>query len=280
MPLVLIYYRLNSNNLDIVCEVALRRGSYLSHNEARSVAERIIGGYLPLYKSFIDVLLKAAYLFFKTVSSVDWDEVVGIVYSYIPHVISGEGVRPSDIVEDIRSYVVSHISREELEEFRYLWRKVLDSVDTICFDKDPHAESICYRFMDRVLRYTLSVLYPSHYESSTMFTVRNFREEVILCVIWCFGSISEGELVKTLYLLKEKGVDLGYLFINIGGKLVSTQVFDDIENLLSRGLLERDPQSGELKLTVFGQKALSQRKPTKKVRDIMKIVEDVAKQSS
>mgnify|MGYP000477529563 CR=1 FL=1 len=86
--------------------------------------------------------------------------------------------------------------------------------------------------------------------------------------------------MKTLYLLKEKGVDLGYLFINIGGKPVSTQVFDDIENLLSRGLLERDPKSGKLKLTVFGQKALSQRKPTKKVRNIMKIVGDVAKQSS
>ena len=109
---------------------------------------------------------------------------------------------------------------------------------------------------------------------------RNLREEAILRMVQYFGSISEKELVKTLYLLKEKGVDLGYLFINIGGKPVSTQVFDDIENLLSRGLLERDPQSGELKLTVFGLKALSQRKPTKKVRNIMKAVEDLAKHAS
>lgn len=277
VPLVLIYYRLNNDSLNMVCETALKKGFYLSHSEARSVAVRIVNDYLPRYKTFVDTLLKVGYLFFKIVSYVGWDEVVGIVYSYIPHIVSGEGARPSDVVEDIRAHIVSHASREELEKFRYAWRTVLDSVDTICFDNDPHVESICHRFMDRVLRYTLGVLYPSHYESSTMFTVKNLREEVILRVIQYFGSISEEDLVKTLYLLKEKGIDLGYLFISVGGKLVTTQVFDDVENLLSRELLERDIESNKLKLTVFGQKALSQRKPSKKVRNIMKAVEDIAK---
>ena len=178
VPLVLIYYRLNNDSLNLVCETALRGGFYLSYNEARSVAKRIIECYLPRYKTFIEAVLGAAHLLHEVISRVDWDEVVSILYSFIPHIVSGEGARPSDIVNDIRSYIASQMSREELGDFRYLWRKVLDSVDTICFDKDPHAESICHRFMDRVLRYTLSVLYPSHYESSTMFTVRNLREEV------------------------------------------------------------------------------------------------------
>ena len=277
VPLVLIYYMLNNNNLNLVCENALRGGFYLSYNEARSIAKRIIECYLPRYKTFIEAVLGAAHILHEVISRVDWVEVDGIVYSYIPHILSGEGVRPSDIVKDIRSYVVSHISRDELEEFRYLWRTVLDSVGAICSDDDgdPHIESICRRFMDRVVRYTLSVLYPSHYESLAMISARNLREEVILRMVHYFGSVSEDDLVRILHLLKKKGVDLGYLFISIGGKLVSPQVLDDIENLISRGLLERCAEGG-LKLTALGRRVLGQR-PSKKVRAIMKSVEDIAK---
>ena len=279
VPLVLVYYRLSNGDLERVCEAVLRKGHYLGSREARSVAERIVKEFLPIFKNFTDAVLRAARLHHEVVSRVDWDEVTGIIHSYIPYILSGEDVRPSDIVDDLRSYITRYISEGELEEFRLAWRGVLDSVESICsvdYDDNPHIESYCRRFMDRVVRYTLSVLYPSHYESLAMISARNLREEVILRMVHYFGSVSEDDLVRILHLLKKKGVDLGYLFISIGGKLVSSQVLDDIENLISRGLLKRGAK-GELRLTALGRRALGQR-PSKKVRAIMKSVEDIAKQ--
>ncbi|NPA96196.1 MAG: hypothetical protein GXO32_01175 [Crenarchaeota archaeon] len=82
---------------------------------------------------------------------------------------------------------------------------------------------------------------------------RDERKMRLLQIIESAGPISEKALTHLLYLLKEeKGIDLGYNFVVIGGKPVSKEVLEDLRALLYVGLIENEPRTRKLQVTSNG----------------------------
>jgi len=277
IPLVLTYYRLHNDSIEMVYEGALRR--YLSYNDAENLAESLVRNYMPLYMSLIDELLRSAHLYLKIIGHIDWDKVIEIVHQYIPYIISGDEAKPPrSITEEFRDHISSFVSRKIINEFRYSWGKVFEEIDRLCFHKDSHVESICRRFLNRVVRYTLYVLFPSYHESKSIFML-SFREEVILCLIKSFGSISKEDLINILYLLKkEKNIDLGYIFMIMGEYIICKQALNDIKSLLSRGFLEEI--EGKLNVSALGQHVLEKKGCTEKVKRIAEEARELLKNNT
>jgi len=280
IPLVLTYYRLNNANVETVYEFILKK--YLNYNEGKNIMEILIKNYMPLYGVVINELLKAAPLYLEIISNIDWDRIIEIVHHYIPNIIFDEGAGLSrSITKELRDHILSSASPKIIDEFKYGWSRILSEIDRLCFHKDSHVESICNRFMNRVVQYTLHVLFPSHYESKSMFSL-SFREELILCLIKTLGPISEGDLINLLYLLKnEKNIDLGYIFgviIRDNKKYVTcNQAHDDIELLLSRGFLEE--VKGKLNVSALGQRVLEKKGCSGKVKRIIEEARELKQES-
>ncbi|WP_221287005.1 hypothetical protein [Stygiolobus caldivivus] len=78
------------------------------------------------------------------------------------------------------------------------------------------------------------------------------RKVKLLYIIKALGGASEKALVIALYEMKEKGLDLGYQFNNIGGNIFSPMIKEDITSLLYLGYIENDPVSKKLKVTNNG----------------------------
>ncbi len=86
---------------------------------------------------------------------------------------------------------------------------------------------------------------------------RDQRKLRLLHIIERVGPISEKALTHLLYLLKEeKGIDLGYNFVVIGGKPVSKEVLEDLRALLYVGLIENEPRTRKLQVTSNGMEFL------------------------
>lgn len=77
------------------------------------------------------------------------------------------------------------------------------------------------------------------------------RKIQLLFIIRQLNSISEKGLTYLLKELKERNLDLGYNFIDIGGNLNSPDLKEDIMALLYLGFVESDPTK-KLKLTTNG----------------------------
>ena len=97
---------------------------------------------------------------------------------------------------------------------------------------------------------------------------RDERKMKLLHIINYLGSISERALTHLLYLLKEeKGIDLGYKFVVLGGKPVSKDVLEDIRALLYVGLIENNPKNRKLQITSNGLEFLEKNQLPKEVMD-------------
>ena len=97
---------------------------------------------------------------------------------------------------------------------------------------------------------------------------RDERKMKLLHIINYLGSISERALTHLLYLLKEeKGIDLGYNFVMLGGKPVSKEVLEDIRALLYVGLIENNPRNRKLQVTSNGLEFLEKNPLPKEVMD-------------
>ncbi len=107
--------------------------------------------------------------------------------------------------------------------------------------------------------------------------LKDERKMKLLHIIQHLGSISEKALTHLLYLLKtEKGIDLGYNFIVIGGKPMSREVLDDLMALLYVGLVETDPRTKKLRLTSNGQEFMEKHAlPSEVVEDLLKAVDEL-----
>lgn len=77
------------------------------------------------------------------------------------------------------------------------------------------------------------------------------RKVQILYLIKQLNSISEKGLTYLLKELKDKGIDLGYKFLEIANNLVSPDLKEDLTALLYLGLIESD-STKKLKLTTNG----------------------------
>jgi len=105
---------------------------------------------------------------------------------------------------------------------------------------------------------------------------RDERKMRLLHIIQHLGAVSEKALTYLLYYLKEKGMDLGYNFIVIGGKPMSREVLDDIMALLYTGLIENDPRTKKLRLTSSGVEFMEKNAlPKEVVEDMLKAVDEL-----
>ncbi len=117
--------------------------------------------------------------------------------------------------------------------------------------------------------FSMQVVTPEHIK-------RDERKMKLLHVIQHLGAISEKALTYLLYYLKEKGMDLGYHFIVIGGKPMSREVIDDLMALLYTGLVENDPRTKKLRLTSNGMDFMEKNAlPKEAVEDLLKAVDEL-----
>ena len=61
--------------------------------------------------------------------------------------------------------------------------------------------------------------------------------------------------------------------------IICKQALDDIESLLSRGLLEEDTKNRKLRISTLGQKILKKRRCSEKIENIVRVAEDLVKKS-
>ncbi|HDI02338.1 MAG TPA: hypothetical protein ENF93_01695 [Ignisphaera sp.] len=102
------------------------------------------------------------------------------------------------------------------------------------------------------------------------------RKMKLLHIIHHIGAISEKALTYLLYYLKEKGLDLGYNFIVIGGKPMSKDVLEDIMALLYVGLVENDPRTKKLRLTSNGMEFMEKNAlAPEEVKDLLAAVDEL-----
>ncbi len=102
------------------------------------------------------------------------------------------------------------------------------------------------------------------------------RKLKLLHILDWVGELSEKGIVKLLYTLKEKGIDLGYNFIMIGDEPSSREVLEDARILLYLDLAETNPMNRKVRLTSIGKEFLEANKlPDEEIDDLRKAVDEV-----
>ena len=106
---------------------------------------------------------------------------------------------------------------------------------------------------------------------------RDERKMRLLQIIESAGPISEKALTHLLYLLKEeKGINLGYNFVVIGGKPVSKEVLEDLRALLYVGLIENEPRTRKLQVTSNGLEFLEKNRLSDELtKKVLEAVEEL-----
>jgi len=89
------------------------------------------------------------------------------------------------------------------------------------------------------------------------------------------GGIYERSLVNLVYWLKtEKGIDLGYNFLTVGGVPSSKELHEDIVALLYVGFAETNPRTRKLRLTNEGKEFLEKKGYDKEFYEKLKAAVD------
>ncbi len=109
--------------------------------------------------------------------------------------------------------------------------------------------------------------------------MKNERTMKLLYIISLYGELTEKALNHFVYMLKEKGVDLGYQFFKIGDAVTSKQLREDMLALLYVDFLETVGRAKKLKLTGIGREALEEYiLPEEEKEKIKKAIDEVRPQ--
>jgi hypothetical protein len=82
------------------------------------------------------------------------------------------------------------------------------------------------------------------------------RKLSLLYIINRMERVSEKALTALIFEMKEKGMDLGYSFNNIGNNIFSHSLKEDITSLLYLGFIENDLKTKKLSLSNDGKEFL------------------------
>lgn len=82
------------------------------------------------------------------------------------------------------------------------------------------------------------------------------RKLSLLYIINRMERVSEKALTALIFEMKEKGMDLGYNFNNIGNNIFSHSLKEDITSLLYLGFIENDLKTKKLSLSNDGKEFL------------------------
>ncbi len=118
--------------------------------------------------------------------------------------------------------------------------------------------------------FSMQVVTPEHIK-------RDPRKMKLLYIVRELGAVSERALAHLLHLAKEeKGLDLGYNFVVLGGKPVSRELMEDIRALLYVGFLENDPRTRKLKVTSMGLEFMEKNPlPPEEIKDVISVVNEL-----
>lgn len=107
----------------------------------------------------------------------------------------------------------------------------------------------------------------------------------LIYILNTYGEISEKGVYHLVHELKERGLDLGYVFFKIGDNISSKQLREDLTSLLYLELLETKGRAKKLVLTSKGREELRNRiatlseefreRATKLIEDLRGIVASI-----
>jgi hypothetical protein len=111
--------------------------------------------------------------------------------------------------------------------------------------------------------------------------LKNKRMMRLLHVINAYGSLTEKALNHLVFMLKEKGLDLGYNFFKIGTAIASKDLKEDMLALLYVDFLETAGRAKKLRVTSAGREALeSHPLPEEESSMLKKLIDELRPQIS
>ena len=111
--------------------------------------------------------------------------------------------------------------------------------------------------------------------------LRNNRAVKLLYIINMYGSLTEKALNNLVFLLREKGYDLGYRFFRIGDAIASKDLREDMLALLYVDFIESVSRVKKLRVTTAGKEALENKLLSQdELNNLKKIVDELRPQIS
>jgi hypothetical protein len=111
--------------------------------------------------------------------------------------------------------------------------------------------------------------------------LKNRRMMRLLHVVNAYGSLTEKALNHLVFMLKEKGLDLGYKFFKIGTAIASKDLKEDMLALLYVDFLETVGRAKKLRVTSAGREAIeSHPLPEEESNMLKKLIDELRPQIS